>query len=139
VFVRQISERSILGLATRLELLKGDDNGRHEGGRDQEKTHDQGGDDQHFAGVADTSLRTLRVVPLVAAHERHHAHPGLETREPQGQLREDQERHADHRQWAAVAGEQRSRPVDYILRVRGAFVQADGNDDEVQQQVDRDQ
>ena len=90
---------------------------------------------EHPARVADAARRMLRVVVLVAAHQRHHAHAGLEAREPQCQPREHQERDPYHHKRVAVVREQRVLPVGRCLRVRRDLVEAYAHDEEVQEQV----
>src|SRR5919107_1128736 len=79
VLVRHVRERAPVGFPAGLELLSGDEYGCNEGSREQVEAHDQGGCCQQLTCIADTACRVLRIVALVATHERHQAHPSLET------------------------------------------------------------
>src|SRR5215210_4952249 len=132
--MRQVRERPVLGRAARLELLGGNEHGCNEAGREQKEAHDESGRREQLARIADTARRALLRVLLVATYDRHYGHPGLEAREPQGELREHDYRQTDHRERATVAGEQRIRPADQVLGIRHALVDPHGHHDEVQQQ-----
>lgn len=80
-------------------------------------------------------MRPRGRVPFVAFHEGHHANAGLETREPERQLRERQQGYAQYREGIVVVGEQLGLPISDVGGMRHAFVEPHGNDDEVQQQV----
>src|SRR5215203_1864026 len=53
---------------------------RHEARRNEVEAHGQSRHGKHLSRVADAACGTLWVVVRVAAHERHHAHAGLEAR-----------------------------------------------------------
>src|SRR5215203_6392455 len=108
---------------------------RHEARRNEVEAHGQSRHGKHLSRVADAACGTLWVVVWVAAHERHQTDAGLETREPQGELREHEQRHPNHHQGIAVAGKQRILPVAYHLRIGHYGVDADGYYDEVEQEI----
>ena len=74
-----VGESPTVGCAARLKLLVRDQDGRHEACGDEVEAHDQSGEREHFLRVADAARGMLRLIPFVAAHERHQAHAGLET------------------------------------------------------------
>ena len=69
------------------------------------------------AGASSVSVR-------VAADERHHRDAGLEPREPERELREQQERHRGHHQRVAVLREERRGPVREQARMPSDFLKA---------------
>ena len=80
----------------------------------------------------------LRVIVGIAAHQRHHAHTGLEAGDAKSQLGEEQKCHPHHHQRVAVVCEQLVLPVGDARGVRYHQVEADAHDDEVQEQVGTD-
>ena len=139
----QVGERPAVRGAARLELLRGDEQGRDEAGRDQEQAHRHGRCGEQALGATDPSLRRgvrpIRVVP-VAADLRDHGHPGLEPGEAQRQLREDEQGDADDEQRIPTGphGEQ-ARPAGDDLRVGGHAQRRVDDHDRVQSQVQHDE
>ena len=113
----QVRQCAAVGLAARLELLLRDQQGGDEAGGDQEDAHDHGGGGQQLLGAADPAGRPLLGVVRVALDVRHHRDAGLEAGQAERQLREDEQRDADHQRGVAVLGGQRVRPVgDHVRR-----------------------
>lgn len=139
VLVRQVRECAAVGLAARLELLLRDEHGGDEAGGDQEHAHDHRGGGQQFLRVPDTAGGLLLGVVEVAFDVRHDRDAGLEAGQAKGQLREDQQRDADHGDDVAVLGGQGAGPVGDHVRGGGDVPQAHHHDDDVQGQVDPDQ
>src|SRR5215208_5302064 len=138
VVVGEVGERPPAGASPLLELPGRDEQGGNEAGGDEIEAHYQGRNGQHLARVADAPFWAHGIVFRVAAYERHHAHPSLEAREPQGQPRKHEQRHPDHDQRVAVVGGQGALPVGEGLRLDEDVVEAYGHDHEVKQQVSPD-
>ena len=74
-----------------------------------------------------------------APDQRHDGDPGLEPRQAEGQFREDEQGHRDHRQGAAVAGGQQLPPAHDQVGVGDQVLEGHGDHHEVEGQVDGDQ
>ena len=74
----------------------------------------------------------------VALHERHHRDAGFESRQAERELREQQQRHEQHRHRVAVLHGERVRPARQVLGMCEHLPDADGEHDDVEREVDGD-
>src|SRR5919112_5474663 len=135
MLVRHVGEGAALGLALRTELALRYQEGRHDARRHQVEAHDQGCSQEHLARIPYASLRMLRLVAGVSAHQRHHANAGLEAGEAEGQPRKYEERHPDHAKRTSILPEDGPLPIGQNLGLGGDLVEACPHDHEVDQQI----
>ncbi|CAM5319542.1 hypothetical protein STANM337S_00758 [Streptomyces tanashiensis] len=135
----EVGERAAVGLAAGLELLLRDEHGGDEARADQEDAHDQRGGGQELLGVADAAGRLLLGVVRVALHVRHDRHTGLEARQAERELGEDEEGDADHGEDVAVLGGQGGGPVGDDMALGEDVPEAADDDDHVEAEVDADE
>src|SRR5215218_352827 len=135
VLMSQVGEGTSVGWAAGLECLSRDEHDGNEACGNEVEAHGQRCGVKELPGVADPSLRALRVVPLLPAHQGHHAHPRLEAGDPESKLREYEGRDRYHCQGVAVGRKQGILPMDDRVRRSGYLVEANDNDDEVQEQI----
>jgi hypothetical protein len=90
-------------------------------------------------GPPDTTNRMLGGVVRAAVDVRHHRYPGLEAGQAKRQLGKDQQRDADDHQRTAVLLGQGGGPVRPQRGVCYHLSDAVGDDDDVQDKVDRHQ
>ncbi len=118
------------------EIIRGDEQRGHQGGGEQEHAHDERSGEQEPVGVADLPLRARTVgVGGIAFDQGHHRHARFKAGQAEGQLGEQQQRDADHRQGVGVGGEQGRVPVHEDVRVADNLAQAVADDDDVERQV----
>jgi hypothetical protein len=91
VLVREVGERPPDGFAPRRELLGRDQQRGHEAAAEEQDAHDERRRQQEPAGAADAALRPRSAVAGIALDEGHHDHAGLEPRQAERQLGEQQQ------------------------------------------------
>ena len=94
VLVREEGEGAAVGRAAAGEVLARDEQRRHQAAAQQQHAHDQRRGQQQAARPANPAGRVGLRLARVALDERHHRDAGLETREAERQLGEQQQRDA---------------------------------------------
>jgi hypothetical protein len=112
---------------------------RNDGAADQQQAHDERGDLQQFACVPDARLQDLVGCITCPFDVRHHGDPGFETREPERQLGEQNQRGRHHHQRVGFLREQVVAPSRKRGRMLYELHQLVADHDHVQRDVEGDQ
>ena len=137
--VRQVGQRPTVGLAARLERLGRDEERGDEAAGQQVHAHDRRGEGQELARVADPGVQPGRCGLALGGDKRHHAHPGLESGQPEHQQRERDEGRQEQPPGLALRCGEGGHPVCDVDRMGRDLHQPRRNDDGVQGEEDGDE
>ncbi len=138
LFVRDIGQRTTVGLTSRLERRRWNEQRRDEAAANQHHAHDHRGRRQQLLAVADAADGMLRRIVLIALDERHHGDASLEARKAERQLRKQQQHEGDGLHRAPVKRPDRFGPPAQSLGVAQEKPESRQDDDDVQREVDGD-
>src|ERR1700693_1404137 len=138
ILMRQVGDGAPTGRSALLVGALGNQKRSHETGYDQQHAHDQGRGGQQFARVADSATRAhlrILVFSFASTNERHHGDSGLESAQPQRELRENQQRRDQQPRPIVVLAEQSRLPILEKGGVMQTSEQYPNQHNRVQQQV----